>query len=113
MTMSKILQRPLTLRDHLTGTIAGLLSHHSSPLSFVPPVSVTYETAQLTALMEMGTVGAGILANLTDFLLLILIAVFFRGILDAVPKLYSDFVDAWCVYTVQPKVKSRRVTVAK
>ena len=69
-------------------------------MSFVPPVSVTYETAQLTALMEMGTVGAGILANLTDFLLLILIAVFFRGILDAVPKLYSDFVDAWCVYTV-------------
>jgi hypothetical protein len=69
-------------------------------MSFIPPVSVTYETQQMTPLAEMGTVSAGIFANLADFIGLILGAAFFRVFFDAVPKLYSDFVDAWCIYTI-------------
>jgi hypothetical protein len=69
-------------------------------MSFVPPVSVTYDTQQISLLSEMGVVGAGIVANLVDFIGLILGAVFFRVFFDTVPKLYSDFVDAWCIYTM-------------
>ena len=80
--------------------LAVFLVEPTASMSFIPPVSVTYETQQMTPLAEMGTVAAGVVANLVDFISLILGAVFFRVFFDTVPKLYSDFVDAWCIYTV-------------
>ena len=80
--------------------LAVFLVEPTVSMSFIPPVSVTYETQQMTPLAEMGTVAAGVVANLVDFISLILGAVFFRVLFDTVPKLYSDFVDAWCIYTI-------------
>jgi hypothetical protein len=63
------------------------------------PVGVTYDNQQMTSKMEMGTVCAGGVANFVECLLLSLVAIVFRCFYH-VPRLFSDFTDAFALYTL-------------
>lgn len=80
--------------------LAVFLTEPTTSLHMLPPIGVTYDTQQMSQTMEMGTVAAGPVATLFDTIVLVLAACTYRTLWNRVPKFFSDFVDAFCIYSI-------------